>query len=66
MVILDCARIGAADLRSIQALARATLRARRAGLECRLLYVSRELRQLISLCGLDGVLRATAGFPPRG
>ncbi len=65
MVILDCAPIEQPDLRAIQGLARRTLDARRGGCECRLLYVNRELMQLIAFVGLDGVLVVAAGFPPR-
>jgi len=65
-VILDCARMGNPDLGAVQTLARSTLHARRHGWETRLLYVSRELVQLIAFVGLERVLRVAAGFPPRG
>ena len=64
-VILDCARIDNPDLGAIHDLARVTLQARRHGWQTRLLYVSRELTQLIAFLGLQGVLRVAAGFPPR-
>ena len=66
MVVLDCARFEKPDLGSVHGLARRTLDARRQGFECRLLYVTTSLRDLIEFAGLDGVLRLAAGFPPRG
>jgi ABC-type transporter Mla MlaB component len=64
-VILDCARIDNPDLGAIHILATATLQARRDGWQTRLLYVSRELTQLIAFVGLEGILLVAAGFPPR-
>ena len=66
MVYLHCGHIGANDLRTVDLLARATVRAKRAGSQARLAFVSRELLQLIAVVGLDGVLLVAAGFPPRG
>jgi hypothetical protein len=65
MVYLHCGRIGVPDLRTVQALAAATLRTRREGGQTRLAFVGPDLRQLIAFVGLDGVLVVAAGFPPR-
>ena len=46
-----------ADLRTVDALARVQLAARRRGLELRLCYASPELRELVTLCGLADALR---------
>lgn len=64
-VILDCGRIEVPDLGAVQCLARTTLRRKRDGWDCRIVYASRDLLRLIALVGLDGVLRAATGFPPR-
>jgi anti-anti-sigma regulatory factor len=45
-----------ADLATVDALARAALNARRAGLRLRVVNASRELRDLIALTGLEDVL----------
>ena len=66
MVFVHCGQIEGPDLRTVDLLARATLRARRAGSQARLAFVSRELLQLIAFVGLDGMLLVAAGFPPRG
>jgi hypothetical protein len=52
----------AASVASIDLLARMELGARRAGKELRLHDASRELRELVELCGLADVLR----LEPRG
>jgi hypothetical protein len=63
-VIVDCARIPDADMRTIDRLARAQLAARRAGFEMRLRDASRALLELIWLAGLDGVLRVEVRRQP--
>jgi anti-anti-sigma regulatory factor len=65
IVIVDCSPVRRADLSAIQWISRRALDARRRGSESRLLHASRELLQLIAFAGLDGVLIAAAGFPPR-
>jgi ABC-type transporter Mla MlaB component len=65
MVFLHCGQMERPDLRSVQLLARALLGAKRTGNEARLAFASNELLELISLVGLDGVLKVAAGFPPR-
>ena len=65
MVFVHCGQIDGPDLRTVDLLARVTLRARRAGNQARLAFVSKELLQLIAFVGLDGMLLLAAGFPPR-
>jgi ABC-type transporter Mla MlaB component len=54
----------AADAVSVNALARLQLTAQRDGCRIRLLYASSELGQLLSYCGLDGVV--TLCLEPQG
>ena len=65
MVFLHCGQIEGPDLRTVNLLAGATVRAKRAGSQARLAFVTKELLQLIAFVGLDGVLLLAAGFPPR-
>ena len=65
MVFLHCGQIGRPDLRAVNILAAATLRAKRSGNQARLAFASTELVDLITFVGLDGVLKVAAGFPPR-
>jgi hypothetical protein len=65
MVFLHCGQIDGPDLRAVHLLAGATLRAKRAGSQARLAFVSRDLLQVIAFVGLEGVLIVAAGFPPR-
>ena len=55
-IVCEIAGPGAADLATLEALARLALEARRLGLELRLRSVSSDLRELITLAGLEGVL----------
>ena len=65
MVFLQCGQIEEPDLRTVHLLARATLRAKRAGAQVRLAFARKDLLQLIAFVGLDGVLVVAVGFPPR-
>ena len=65
MVFLHCGQLEGSDLRTVHILARALVRAKRAGMQARLAFASRELVQVIAFAGLDGVLRTGSGFPPR-
>ncbi len=56
-VLCDVAGV-AADVATVEALARLQLAARRSGRRIRLHHCSEELRALIALMGLDDVLRA--------
>jgi hypothetical protein len=51
----------AADARTLDALARLQLSARRAGLDLRLSHASGDLRALLAFAGLSDVLRVEAG-----
>jgi ABC-type transporter Mla MlaB component len=55
-VILDCARIKDPDISAVDCIARALLRARRDGCDCRLRAAGDGLLELIELAGLDGLL----------
>jgi hypothetical protein len=55
-IVLDVGP-AAADVETLDALARLQLAARRAGLELRLRHASPELTDLIAFAGLDAVLR---------
>jgi hypothetical protein len=55
-IVCDVERV-VADAATVDALARLQLNARRIGLELRLRNASKELLDLIGLCGLDEVLR---------
>ena len=52
------------DLATVDALARAALTARRAGARLRVLNASPQLRELIVLAGLEGVLLGRNGRQP--
>ena len=55
-VTLNCARIKDPDVSVVDRLARLQLGLRRAGYACRLAETDEELRSLIELAGLSGVL----------
>ena len=55
-IVCEIAGTGAVDLATLEALARLALEARRLGLELRLRSVSSEVRELITLAGLEAVL----------
>jgi ABC-type transporter Mla MlaB component len=59
----DCSRVIEVDAVIVDALARLQLAARRRGCEVRLRHASPELRELVKLMGLDGVLRLEGGGP---
>ena len=52
------------DAVTIDALARLQLSSRRIGWELRLRHASRELRELLTFVGFDGVLRLETGGQP--
>lgn len=60
-IVLDCAHLGGAELADVDALARLVLTVRRARWQVRLSNVCPELRDLIDLAGLTGVLCVEAG-----
>jgi ABC-type transporter Mla MlaB component len=68
LVVCDVAALADPDLGIVDALARLQLTARRLGRQVRLRHVSRELRELLALAGLAGVVPAEAGLrvEPRG
>jgi hypothetical protein len=62
-IVCDVAPL-AADVATVDTLARLKLTALRMGVELRLLGVTPELRSLLELCGLAGVLHVEAGRQP--
>ena len=62
-IVLDLSP-AAADVETLDALARLQLAARRAGLELRLRRASPELAELIAFAGLDAVLRVEVRRQP--
>jgi ABC-type transporter Mla MlaB component len=60
LVICDVSAIGIADIATVGALARLQLLARRCGGSVRLSHPSDQLRGLLMLTGLDGIV----GLPP--
>ena len=63
-VILSCARINDPGVATIDHLARLQLGLRRAGYACRLAETGEELRALIELAGLSGVLGVEVRWQP--
>jgi hypothetical protein len=68
VVVCDVGGVSDADLETVEALARLQLTARRLGGKVWLRHASVELRELLHLAGLEGVVPCRAGFPfePRG
>jgi ABC-type transporter Mla MlaB component len=64
VLVCDLAALTRADAGTVDALARAQLTARRLGRRMQLREPPRELRELLDLCGLAGVLRVEARGQP--
>lgn len=63
-LVLDCARLPAAGMGQVDALARLCLELRRRGCGLELAHPSAELQELIHLAGLAGVLRVEVEGQP--
>lgn len=66
LVICDVEALDEPDVLTVEVMARLQLTARRLGREVRFRHACDELMDLLSLTGLDDVVRFLAGLEPRG